>query len=259
MSVARSTVRITGGLGNQLFCWAFGRSLAEIRNEEVEFHWAPSSWPYALDKFNIHVPLTTPAPNMPRYDEKTFAFDKDVYSAPGDSYFRGYWQTEKYFVPEILRREITFKDIRPEVQELGKRLSGESATFIHIRRGDYLNPGTAAFHGNLEQAGLGDGYYKAAVEYANEKITYFNPVIFSDDPLWCAQNFPFPVINGFAPHEDLYLMSQCRHGIGANSSFSWWGAWLGDHPERVNIFPQKWFTNPEIDTSDLIPNRWVRI
>jgi len=252
-------VRLTGGLANQLFMYAFGRSLSAQRHEPLKFVWARSTWDYALDKFNAQVDLVNPPLYNPIYDEKTFAFDKDVYATPRDTYFRGYWQTEKYFVdPKGLREEITLRFIRPEVQELANRLSGESFTFIHVRRGDYLSPGTAAYHGNLGHASLAEGYYKTAIEYMNEKVNYFNPVVFSDDPMWCKQNLPFPVITGFAPHEDLYLMSQCKHGIGANSTFSWWANWLGERPDRVCIAPQKWF-NAEADTRDIIPERWVRL
>lgn len=252
-------VRLTGGLANQLFMYAFGRSLSEQRHEPVKFFWARSTWDYALNKFNVWVDLVNAPLHNPIYDEKTFGFDQGVYATPPDTYFRGYWQTEKYFVnTKRLREEMTLRFIRLEVEELAKRLRGENFTFIHVRRGDYLNPGTAAYHGNLGHASLTEGYYKTAIEYMDEKVNYFNPVVFSDDPAWCKQNLPFPVITGFSHDEDLYLMSQCRHGIGANSTFSWWGAWLGDYPGRVSVFPQKWF-NADADTRDIIPDRWVRL
>ncbi len=92
----------------------------------------------------------------------------------------------------------------------------------------------------------------------NEKVNYFNPVVFSDDSAWCKQNLPFPVITGFNQHEDLYLMSQCKHGVGANSTFSWWANWLGEYPGRVCIAPTKWF-NADADTRDIIPKRWIRL
>ena len=251
--------RLTGGMANQLFMWAFGRSLSLRKNEPVQYHWCRSTWNYALDKFNIKVDLIKPSTASYVYTEPCFNFDPKALEQSSGTYYVGYWQTEKYFYkPDELRKEITLREIKPTVQELARRLREESFTFIHVRRGDYLNPGTAAYHGNLGHASLLEGYYKTAIEYMNEKVRYFNPVIFSDDPEWCKQNLPFPVIAGFEPWEDLYLMSQCRHGIGANSTFSWWGAWLGDYSGRVNIFPKKWF-NADVDTRDIIPKRWVRL
>jgi hypothetical protein len=252
-------VRLSGGMSNQIFMYAFGRSLSEYKQEPVEFFWARSTWDYALDNFNVRVNLVNAPFNNPIYDEKTFAFDRDVYATPPDTYFRGYWQTEKYFVnPKRLREEITLRFIRPEVAYMADLLRNQNSVFIHVRRGDYLTPGTAAYHGNLGQASLQDGYYKDAVNYILEKINDPKFLVFSDDPEWCQQNLPYPVIH-FSQHEDLYLMSQCRHGIGANSTFSWFGNWLGEHPKRISIVPERWFVNPEIDTSDLIPKGWVRL
>jgi hypothetical protein len=251
-------VRLTGGLANQLFMYAFGRSLSEKRHEPVKFFWARSTWDYALDKFNCQVDLVNAPLYNPIYDEKTFGFDKDVYATPPDTYFRGYWQTEKYFVnPQRLREEITLRLIRPEVAYVADLLRNQNSVFVHVRRGDYLNPGTAAYHGNLGHASLQEGYYKDAVNYILEKVNDPKFVVFSDDPEWCRQNLPYPVIN-FEHHEDLYLMSQCKHGIGANSTFSWWANWLGEYPGRVCIAPNKWF-NAEADTRDIIPERWVKI
>lgn len=252
-------VRITGGCANQLFMYAFGRSLSAQRNESLKFVWCRSTWDYALNNFNAQVDLVNLPIYNPIYDEKTFAFDFGVFTTPPDTYFRGYWQSSKYFHDhKALREELTLRFIRPEVQELAKRLRDENSVFVHVRRGDYLNPGTAAYHGNLGHASLTEGYYKDAISYMKEKVDDPKFHVFSDDPEWCKQNLPFPVITGFASHEDLYLMSQCRHGIGANSTFSWWSAWLGDYEGRVNVFPKKWF-NAEADTRDIIPERWVRL
>lgn len=251
-------VRLTGGLCNQLFMYAFGRSLSAQRMESLRFVWARSTWDYALDKFNCQVDLVNPPLHNPIYDEKTFAFDKDAYAAPKDTYFRGYWQSEKYFFDaKRLREEITLRFIRPEVALVADLLRNQNSVFLHIRRGDYLTPGTAAYHGNLGHASLQEGYYKDAVNYILEKVNDPKFIVFSDDPEWCRQNLPYPVIH-FSHHEDLYLMSQCKHGIGANSTFSWWANWLGETPDRICIAPVKWF-NAEADTRDIIPQRWVKL
>jgi Glycosyl transferase family 11 len=253
-------VRLTGGLCNQLFLYAFGRGVSLERNLPVQFYFGRSTWDYGLNPYVAKIKLVNRPQNMFTYEEPGFAFDERVYATPSNTYFIGYFQTERYFKKQenIIRQELTLKEIRPEVQELAKRLQDENSVFIHVRRGDYLNPGTAAYHGNLGHASLTEGYYKDAISYIKEKVDGSKFHVFSDDPGWCKQNLPFPVITGFAPHEDLYLMSQCRHSIGANSTFSWWGSWLGDYEGRVNVFPKKWF-NAEADTRDIIPERWVRL
>jgi Glycosyl transferase family 11 len=255
-------VRLTGGLGNQLFMYAFGRSLSDYKGEELRFYWSRSSWDYGLDAYNTYVKLVNYPHNSPTYDEKTFAFDSDVYANPPNTFFRGYWQTEKYFYdPEGLRKEISLKVISPKLAEEADCLRNENSVFVHVRRGDYLNPGTAAFHGNGGHAGPNEGYYRDAMDYVRERVTNPQFYVFSDDPLWCLENFPtHHVVSGlgFNAHEELYLMSQCRHGIGANSTFSWWANWLGEHPSRICVAPKKWFNN-DFDTKDLIPERWTRI
>jgi len=251
-----------GGLGNQFWQYAFGRSMSLRRNEPVQFDLCLTR-PYALDVYNTKVELIKKPLQVPIvYTEPSFAFDSEVLEKPIGTAFIGYWQSPKYFFkPEVWRQELTFKEPRsPKAQLTADFLQADNTVFIHIRRGDYLNPGTAAYHGNLGHANLQKGYYKDAIDYMTEKISNPKFVIFTDDPAWCSQNLPYPVISGndFNQHDDLYLMSQCKHGIGANSSFSWWGAWLGEHKGGIYIFPKKWF-NADIDTSDLVPSRWTRL
>jgi hypothetical protein len=107
-------------------------------------------------------------------------------------------------------------------------------------------------------------YYTVAVQYI--KARYENPkfFVFSDEPDWCRANFSgdFVVVdhNGNFPHEDMWLMAQCKHGVIANSSFSWWGCWLGDNQnERICIAPKRWFAGANLRTDDLIPERWVKL
>lgn len=258
-------VRLTGGLCNQIFMYAFGRSMSLRRNEPVQFDWRPSPGRdyYALDAYNVKVDLVKKPMQAPFvYIEPGFAFDAKALEQPTGTAFIGYWQSEKYFFKsEIWREELTLqRPMRYAAIRVAEQLRRENSVFIHVRRGDYLNPGTAAYHGNLGHANLQEGYYKDAIAYITEKVNNPKFVIFSDDPTWCQQNMPYPVISaqGFNRCEDLYLMSQCRHAILANSSFSWWGAWLGDYSGRICIAPKKWF-NADVDTSTLIPDRWVRL
>lgn len=254
-------VRLTGGLSNTLFMYAFGRSLSICRNEPVQFDWCRSTWDFALDAYNIDVKAERCYPSNLKhiYEEPGFAFDSKSLEQPPDTYFKGYWQSPKYFVAtESLRAELTLKEkFNALVEGTADALASENSCFVHIRRGDYVsNPVTEAFHGFP-----GLDYYNQAIGYIQEKIQNPKFYIFSDDPAWCRQNFPYDVLSlaGASQHEDLYLMRNCRHGIGANSTFSWWANWLGEHPDRVSIAPRKWFTNPDIDTSDLIPSHWTRL
>jgi hypothetical protein len=254
-------VRLTGGLSNQLFMWAFGRSLSLLHNQPVHYHWCRSTWDFALDAYDIKVDLGLPT-NLKRvYNEPGFAFDPMVLEQSvlhPDTYFVGYWQSPKYFVdPAGLRKEIKLKNAPSALtQGVADKLASENSCFIHVRRGDYLRPGTAAVHGNI-----GMDYYEKAIEYVREKVQNPRFYVFSDDPSYCEQNFSFPVISGShnTQHEDLYLMRNCKHGIGANSTLSWWANWLSDSQERVSIAPERWFMNPEIDTRDLIPEHWIRL
>jgi len=251
-------VRLTGGLGNQLFGYAFGRALSLRRKEPVQFHWARSTWDYALDKYNVDVVAVERYVDR-LYTELSFGFDGKALGQPSDAYLYGYWQSERYFsdYAHLIRPELTLKNVYPALTVTGNVLAAEESVFIHVRRGDYLNKGTADFHGNL-----GVDYYAQALYYVWEKVQNPKFYVFSDDPIYCRTLFPeFEIasFSGSSQHDDLYLMSKCRHGIGANSSFSWWANWLGDRSDRVCVFPKKWFANEATDTTDLIPRRWVRI
>ena len=248
-------VNLTGGLANQLFMYAFGRGVSAARSEAVTYHWTRSTWDFALEKFDLPIKLELAA-RPPIYEERTFAYDHGVYSAAPDTYFKGYWQTEKYFQNlKGFRQSLALREIRQDVALKAKQFQNENSFFIHVRRGDYMNQHTRDFHGNLWEDG---DYYQQAISYVRERI--YNPkfYIFTDDPVWCKKNFEHELVFGFQNHEDLYLMSKCRHGIGANSSFSWWGNWWGDYLGRMNIVPKRWFNN-ETDTQDLIPDHWIKL
>ena len=133
---------------------------------------------------------------------------------------------------------------------------------IHVRRGDYLtNPVTFQTHGLCDI-----DYYKKAIDEILDLVDKPHFFIFSDDQSWAKSNIIFGAPTDYVMHnnslknyEDLRLMSYCRHHIIANSSFSWWGAWLGNNPEKIVIAPKKWFNDPKIDTTDLIPDTWLRL
>jgi len=245
-------VRLQGGLGNQLFQYAFGRSVSLARKIPLQFNWQPTSWPYALGPYNLNIQWSSePAPT---YMEQPFSFNPGVYDADPKSLFVGYWQTEKYFNEEVIRTEIV---PRHDVA-VPAGIFTQGSVAVHVRRGDYLQ--VYEHQGNV----LGMDYYSRAMEYVKSRISDARFYIFSDDPGWCWDNFPFecPVISKIKgnQHDDLYLMSQCHHAIIANSSFSWWGAWLNPNKDRIVVAPKKWFhEDAGLDDRDLVPERWVRL
>lgn len=276
-------VRLNGGLGNQLFQYAFGVSVGLARTEPVYFHkFGLDSGPraYSLGVFNTNPTFKDPDAGTPQYGEKTFAFDKSVLDAPPGSYFIGCWQTERYFVNKLIRPALTPKNpLTQETVEWKMKIvnSKQPTCSIHVRRTDYLVPSTVAYHGSM-----GMEYYNAAIEHIKSRVANVRFYVFSDDTAWCRENFvgeEFSIIaangmgNGNAgpstEHEDLFLMGFCDHAIIPNSSFGWWGAWLGDQnskdykTDRTVIAPQNWFnpTGPvkHFDTSDVCPARWTRL
>jgi hypothetical protein len=145
------------------------------------------------------------------------------------------------------------------VKTLLKRVSSNNSVSVHIRRGDYVsNPHASKFHGTK-----GLDYYEKAVERIAETVK--NPELFviSDDIEWCKENLRLPYktthIDGNAGFEDMHIMSHCAHNIIANSSFSWWAAWLNTNPDKVVIAPKKWFNDESINTEDVVPKTWIRL
>jgi len=199
------------------------------------------------------------------YTEPHFHFDPNFQSLPADIYLDGYWQSERYFagIADELRRELTVgAAAQAEVRDLEAAIRSAESVGVHVRRGDYVTEErTAAYHGTCDPE-----YYRAAAERVREVAGRPHFFVFSDDPEWVRSHLAFlspSTIIGHAdrtrPHEDMRLLSLCRHAIIANSSFSWWGAWLSDHPGKRVVAPARWFSDPSIDTSDLLPPQWTRL
>ena len=178
---------------------------------------------------------------------------------------KGGWQSEKYFKSyenEIRARLQLKPPLIQNVIEIAKNIKKENAVSVHIRRGDYLRKKIIyEWHGVMEKE-----YYAKAFELMHAKTKATRAYYFTDDVDWVAKNL-LPSFNGEiisanitkSHYEDLYLMSQCRHNIIANSSFSWWAAWLNDHSDKIVIAPEKWFGNGPKDTQDIIPPGWYKI
>ena len=188
----------------------------------------------------------------------------NVFLSLGDgAYLDGYWQSERYFaeVAQVARAEFALR--RPpdaENQRMLDAIRGAEAVGIHARRGDYVTDArTRDVHGHAPAE-----YYAAAVARIRSLVRAPAFFVFSDDPAWAAQHLrvdPATVIVGHndagRDYEDLRLMSACRHHIIANSTFSWWAAWLGERPGQRVIAPRHWFRDGP-DARDLVPARWER-
>jgi hypothetical protein len=180
-------------------------------------------------------------------------------------YLQGYWQSERYFKrhADLLRKEFTFKSAPTgHNAELARQIRQNVSVSLHVRRGDYASdPKTLAYHGLCKPE-----YYFRAIEYMRGHVPKFRLFAFSDDPQWVAgtlkSRYPEMVVVDHNPRDqsynDMLLMSLCDHHIIANSSFSWWGAWLNLDMNKIVIAPRKWFANGS-DNADLIPERWVRL
>jgi hypothetical protein len=286
--------RLFGGLGNQLFQYACARRLAHGLGETMKLDlsafeaYGPRK--YALETLSVSAPVATErevadferragvSARLPRwllravpgwryevFRERSFAFDPEVLELRGNILLEGYWQSERYFrdIADLVRREFALKPaLSAHGASLATRILGCSAVSVHVRRGDFVtNPAASRVHGVCEP-----DYYERAVETIARDEPQPHLFLFSDDPQWTAQNlrfrFPATLIEGAAqanPAEHLQLMSLCRHHVIANSSFSWWGAWLNPRPGKRVVAPNKWFNTATKDTRDLIPSGWTRV
>ncbi len=286
-----------GGLGNQLFQYATGRALSNRLNVPLKFdtRFLLDRSPrdnftyrdFELVHFNIKGEVASKIDiksytnkslmnrlikkfyevnSVVHFKERSLNFNLQFKELPPHTYLEGYWQTEKYFynIRKILLEDLSFKDA-PQGKNLSllRRISKQESVAVHIRRGDFVsNVAANEFHGSCNVQ-----YYERAIGIISESTT--NPVFyfFSDDIAWAKSNFGYKYPNSvFISHntgensfEDLRLMVGCQHNIIANSSFSWWGAWLNNNPAKIVIAPNQWLSKPGIDFSDIVPANWLKI
>lgn len=277
-------VRLRGGLGNQLFQYALARKLAIERKTDFSFD-ITGYVTYPFHKYSLH-PFailerfatekeiqvvrkpTLLKKVLPYYfrssvEERHFHFDKNILKVPADVYLDGYWQSEKYFsgIEDLLLKEFQIT-IPPtdKNRQLAKDIQSVLAVSLHIRRGDYVsNPVSLAFHGvsSLE-------YYQQAIQRMNHLVEKPNYFVFSDDPVWVRANLSMPDGTVFVEHngpeknyEDFRLMCLCQYHIIANSTFSWWAAWMNQKSDKIVVAPKKWFKQTDTDTKDLFPKSWI--
>lgn len=292
-------VTLCGGLGNQLFQYATGRALAIRCNASLVmdvswFEQAPSisnvtARKYALAPFSLPLHLENSLSvnrsslwsksnffgrigrrlrlkrNDVSFVERSFRFDERVLTLEAPIRLIGYWQSPHYFsdVAAQIRQDIgTCGKLTDACIEILQKIKATDAICIHVRRGDYVtNKDATSFHGLCSNE-----YYKKGVNRVAQGLQEPHGFVFTDDPVWVRENLSIGIeftvvdINSVdEPHLDLWLMSACKHFVIANSSLSWWGAWLSTSPNKKVITPVKWFVDSTIDTTDLIPADWSRI
>ena len=287
--------KLSGGLGNQMFQYALGRRLALKKNVPLKLDISEYNKKklreYDLSHFNIIEHFVTPKdlrsvtfpsnkpgsvlfiklyqhifhlPPIPYTKERTINFHPEILTLGDNTYLDGYWQSERYFsdIKDVIRKEFTVKN-RPDPinKSFMEEIKDCESVSVHIRRGDYIsNPTTNQVHGFI-----GLEYYNKALKLMIEKIDDPHFFVFSDDPEWAERNIntdaqiTYIKHNGAKNYEDMRLMSTCKHHIIANSSFSWWGAWLASNENKIVIGPSKWFREKDYNDLDRMPKNWIRV
>jgi len=285
-------VKFNGGLGNQLFEYAFAKGLEAKTGIKTIFDMSffkkryAVERPYQLALFNANVESVNDFWTSFRleliwrlrkrlnnktflgisfYKEACFELDEQLFNLTPSTYIEGFFQSEKYFkhIEGQIRADLQFKDKLEGLSlEISKKIAATNSVSLHIRRGDYVQKK----RNQSLYAACSLDYYKRGLEQIVQKIDNPTLFIFSDDIEWVKENLKLPYESVYVTHntgaksyEDLRLMSLCKHNIIANSSFSWWGAWLNNNQEKIVIAPLKWFNDDSINQSDVIPCSWVRI
>ncbi|MBU6427160.1 alpha-1,2-fucosyltransferase [Patescibacteria group bacterium] len=286
-------IRIEGGLGNQMFQYAFAHSLAASTGDEIALDLVGLITPndakreYRLKEvFGIEARLASAGesavfqcgrahpkvsfithairPSSPAYISERFgSFDPFVFKVRGNAYFRGNWQSERYFasVQDEIRKAFShFPPLSSTASDL-QRMIDESSVSLHVRRGDYVTHRGAAEVIGAKSA----DYYKAALQKAADALGYPRIFAFSDDIAWVRSSLDLPTNTVYVSEldlkdwEEMRLMSLCRRHVISNSSFSWWGAWLDPRPDKIVIAPIPWFRDPRLENKDICPPTWIRI
>jgi hypothetical protein len=289
-------VKLQGGLGNQMFQYAFGKMLATKYGVPLalDLEFLLDRTPrenfvfrnYDLDIFTVSPAIITPEEKNKllqkpsnfiqrftknKYNtfvEKQFNFDETVMSIGPHTYLDGYFQSEKYFVhfKDEIKKEFTFKQGFSELEKnLYQEIKSKNAICVNFRRADYVNvQASADMHGVVEME-----FYKLAIETIESKVDRPHFYIFSDDIEWCEQYFKLDLPCTFVDYRYkgekfasyFQLMIACKHFIIPNSTFAWWAAWLSETPNTIIITPSRWFANEamQAQATDIIPERWMKM
>jgi hypothetical protein len=287
-------VKLKGGMGNQMFQYALGRALSLKYNVSLGLDLSYLLYvtprlgftfrDYDLDIFNIKAEIIS-SPKIPfvnrffkgkigrlfdyarrflfsnKETEASWHFKPSILNIGPDAYLDGYWQSPKYFenIEDIIRADFTLKNKLPtNIENLKEIIEKENSLCVHVRRGDYIK---SKVH-NI----TGKEYYDNAVEKMKSLIMIDKIYVFSDDIKWCEENMKFDLPTMFVGNEyagqkaegHMVLMSACKNFIIPNSSFSWWGAWLSNNPDKVVIVPKKW-SGMKFVKFDIILKEWIRM
>lgn len=289
--------KLISGLGNQLFQYAVGRQLSIKHGVplklDVSFFASQDLRSYKLHHYNINADIATtneitnftkiqngsnflnqlsrkavelvPKSKRRYYKENEWwVFEPDLLKVSSNVYIDGYWQHYKYFenINPSIFKELTLKgELIPSVQDILTQIeSNTSSVSIHIRRGDYITDVEA----NRIMGTLPLSYYYKSMDYIKKKVP--NPVFyfFSDDLEWVKANFKgqedYLYVDSRQDYIDLKLMSSCRHNIIANSSFSWWGAFLNKNPHKIVITPSQWVVRDDMNSKIEIQfPEWIKL
>ncbi|MBC7388462.1 MAG: alpha-1,2-fucosyltransferase [Opitutaceae bacterium] len=286
-------VELAGGMGNQMFQYAIGKYLATKHKTELKIDlnfFKTYDWhEYSLGPLNIKETIATDKEiswlkgeyfqsrperlfgirkklaHISHITEKSLQFDQNYLDLPNNIYLQGFWQSENYFsqISDKIREEFNVKKDPSNANNafLTQILSYNSSVSLHIRRGNYANlPEVTKFHGLCSME-----YYSNAIDLINSKVSNPCYFIFSDDITWVKDNLKIQNDHVFidsnndkSDYEDMRLMRACKHNIIANSTFSWWGAWLGSNENKIVIAPKIWFAD-QTKKIDIIPKRWIKL
>ncbi len=284
-------VKLMGGLGNQMFQYSVGRRLA-LKHQtqfklDISYFNTQKKRSYGLSVFNVKESFAGPEEikilsgrnpndketlgtlifNRPKtyVRKRAIEFYPHILDLSDNVYLDGYWQSEKYFmdIADIIRQEFTVKIPASEKnKELSQSMTSTESVSIHFRRGDYINESkTRDCHGIC-----GLEYYGQCLNLLAKRIVDPHLFVFSDDMEWVRHNFrpSFPVVyiehNAGKAFEDLRLMAECKHHIIANSSFSWWGAWLCPYEGKIVFAPKQWYKKKNKNRiDDIVPSNWIKV
>ena len=283
-------VQLKGGLGNQMFQYAmaYGRAIRsglplmldvsrlnrdKLRGFELSIFdlsaeilptyrsWLAKKGAESLTGY-LKSMIGLANGKLPYVKEPHFHVSTDIQQATGPAFIDGYWQSEKYFNDVANEIKNQFQFAEPDNQrnrQFMAEVQNQNSVSVHVRRGDYAtNPQTFKVHGLLDVE-----YYTRAIDFVHDKIMDARFYFFSDDPDWVQKTFAYiPDITvvdwnrNAPPAIDMQLMTACSNHIVANSSFSWWGAWLGRNENKIVAAPKNWFAIPPGNTNDLLPTHW---
>lgn len=286
-------VKLIGGLGNQMFQYATARALAYRHGVELKLDTSfllrdaegkYTQRNYELSVFEANPKIATEIETasflkfgtnrlfreLQRLVPELFGnlyiaensplYFKNFIHLPNHTYLDGFWQSEKYFnnIRHILLSDFQIKTpVPPAVRAWQEKISQVKSIAVHVRRGDYLNSASAQTH----HGSCSINYYQQAVQHIIDEQGPGEIFVFSDDIKWCRNHLKFNTQTNYVEHAeaacwDMFLMSQCNGNVIANSSFSWWAAWLNQQPDKIVIMPENWLTGVRSSSLDIVATNW---